>query len=105
MTENERAHLKIHLTLSAGTLDYSKALELEQIKDVGNAIDGVFGLAEKKLRAEIMNVFEKCQKTGCDLFGIQEKLRKYEKAHFQALSDRALDSAILDVEVRFRNVR
>ena len=105
VTDNERAHLNLRLTLSAGTLDYSKALDLEQIKDVGNEIDGVFALAEKKLAAEIDSVFEKCRQTNCDLFGIKEKLLKYEKAHFQALSDTALDGAILDVEVRFRNVR
>lgn len=105
VTENDRAHLKITLTLSAGTLDYSKALGIENIKDAGSEIDGVFALAEKKLAAEIDSVFEKCRKTGCDLFGIKEKLLKYEKAHFQALSDTALDGAILDVEVRFRNVR
>lgn len=105
LTRNERAHLHISLTLSAGTLDYSKALDLEKIKDVGEAIDGVFRLAEQKLAAEIESAFEKCRLAGCDLFGIQEKLRKYEKAHFQALSDTALTNADLQVDVLFRNVR
>lgn len=105
VTENERAHLKIKLTLSSGTLDYSKALDLDKVRDVGNEIAGTFALAEKKLAAEIRSAFEKCRKSGCDLFGLQEKLQKYEKAHFHALSDSVLPGAILDVEVHFRNVR
>lgn len=105
VTDNERTQLHIRLTLSAGTLDYSKALDLDKIKDVGEAIDGVFRNAEKKLAAEIESAFEKCRRTGCDLFGIKEKLRKYEKAHFQALSDIALSTANVKIDVFFRNIR
>lgn len=105
VAENERAYLKIEVTLSAGILDYSKALDLTEISDVGDVPEGIFAMAEKKLAAQIHRVFEKTQKTGCDLFGVKERLEKYEKRHFYAIQDTALQGAIVEVNVRFRNIR
>jgi len=103
--KNERPCLKITVTVSAGMLDYSASQRLEDIADVGDVPRGVFAQAEKKLAAEITRVFEKSRACGCDLFGIVEYLQKYEKEHFHALKDTALDGTILDVEVKFQNIR
>ncbi len=103
--KNDRVCLKISVVLTAGITDYSKSQDLLNISDVGDLPRGVFQAAEKKMIAEITRVFDKCRLSGCDLFGIQERLMKYEKKHADRLADTALVGAIADVEVRFRNVR
>lgn len=100
-----RATLKINLTLSAGLLDYSKALPLESVTDIGDVPEGVFALAEKRLTGQIITTFEKCRACGCDLFGVSERLYKYENSRFEELKDTVLQTAIADVSVKFRNVR
>lgn len=102
---NERATLKIDVTMAAGKLDYSVSEDILNISDVGDVPNGIFPLAEKKLSAEIHRVFEKCRACGCDLFGIVERLEKYEKKHFIALQDNALDTAIAEIKVHFHNIR
>ena len=103
--KNDRVCLKISVVLTAGIADYSTAQDLLDISDVGNMPHGVLDAAEKKLSAEIARVFDKCRLCGCDLFGIQERLVKYEQKHAKRLMDTALIGAIADVEVHFRNVR
>lgn len=103
--EGGRAQLKIEVVMTAGILDFSKALPLEDVSDVGDAPTAYFALAEKKLKGEITTVFEKCRKVGCDLFGLKERLEKYEKKHFHSLKDIILEGAIAEVSVTFRNVR
>lgn len=102
---NERGCLKIDLNLTAGLLDYSKSQDIDHLSDAGDIPNGVFDLAEKKLKSEILRVYEKCRNSGCDLFGIRERLERYEKAHFKALSDSVLDNAVIEVNVRFSGVR
>ena len=102
---NKRAYMKIEIVLTAGISDYSKALDIENLSDAGDVPRGVFDLAEKKLKAEILRVYEKCRNSGCDLFGLKERLEKYEKTHFPKLSDSVLDTSVVDVSVHFRGVR
>ncbi len=103
--KNDRAALKIEVTLTAGVADYSKSQDIENISDAGDLPKGVFEAAEKKLTAEITRVFDKCRLSGCDLFGIRERLIKYEKSHAKRLADTILINAIPDVQITFRNIR
>ena len=103
--KNDRICFKISVVLTAGIADYSSAQDLTNIADAGDLPRGALASAEKKLSAEILRVFEKCRLSGCDLFGIQERLMKYEKKHANRLSDSALANAIADVEVHFRGIR
>lgn len=100
-----RVTLQIELTMSAGLLDYSKALSVEGGKDMGDVPDGVFSAAEKLLASQIQQAFEKCRACDCDLFGVTEYLQKHQPKRFPAIKAVALENAILDVSVRFRNVR
>ena len=103
--KNDRAFFKIEVVLTAGIADYSKSQDIFNISDAGDLPNGVFEAAEKKLTAEITRVFEKCRVSGCDLFGIQERLIKYEKSHAKRLADTILINAIPDVKITFRNIR
>ena len=103
--KDDRICFKIDVVLTAGIADYSTAQDLKDIEDAGDLPRGALEAAEKKLSAEIVRVFEKCRASDCDLFGIKERLIKYEKKHADRLSDAALSSAITDVHVHFRAVR
>ena len=105
LSKDKRATLKIELTLSAGILDYSKALSLDKTKDVGNVPEGVFERAEKLLASQIHTAFEKCRAVNCDVFEIATSLKKYEKEFFKELKKDALQNSVLQVSVRFQNVR
>lgn len=97
--------LKINLTLTAGLLDYSASLPIEDLSDAGDVPDGVFAAAEKKLSGEILEVFEKTRACGCDLFGVRDMLVKYKKRSLHHRADTLLDELIPEIKVTFRNVR
>jgi hypothetical protein len=100
-----RASYKIEVTLSAGLLDYSKALSLSEGKDAGDVPSAVFDSAEKRLSGHIKTAFEKCRAANCDIFGLVEDLQKKNKKEFESLKGEILENAVLEVAVRFRNIR
>ncbi len=100
-----RATYRVNLTMTAGLLDYSKALPREKTADVGDVPSGTFEAAEKRLVGQIHKTFEKCRAVGCDLFGIVEQLQKFENRRYEELKSDALKNAIIHVSVRFNNVR
>lgn len=99
------AVLKIKLEMTAGLTDYSTALPLEDIKDVGDVPSGVFTAAEKKLEGQIRSVFEKAQACGCDVFGVRDRLVKYRDRSLHKYGNTVLSDTRADVEVHFKNVR
>ena len=103
--EDGRAVLRVEIVMTAGLIDYSKALSLEDGKDAGDVPSGVFEAAEKRLEGQIQEVFDVCKNCRCDLFGIVEQLQKREKKKFESLKNSVLDNAILNLSVTFRNVR
>lgn len=103
--KSDRPTLKVAVTLTAGLLDYSKALPLEKVKDAGDVPVKTFSQAEKLLSSQITSAFEKCRLCGCDLFGIQEKIQKYNQKHYERLKNTALQNAVLDVSVVIKGVR
>lgn len=103
---NEEAFtLTVDLTMTAGTLDYSKAQSLEEISDEGDVLTEYFTFASQKLAGEIKSVFEKCRAVECDLFGVRERLIKYERRRFHKHEDTAFENTRIEVTVRFENVR
>ena len=99
------AALRIHITLTAGMLDYSQPLELEKMKDAGEVPDGVFAAAEKRLQGQIVTAFEKCRACGCDIFELTGELHKNKPEYFPEQKSKVLENTLLDVSVTFRNVR
>ncbi len=102
---DDRGTYKIDLTLSAGLLDYSKALPKEDTADVGDTPSGVFAQAEKRLSGQIHTLFEKCRTTNCDLFELVSSLQKKKHNRFDELRATVLQNAVLDVSVHFQGVR
>ena len=97
--------LNVNVTLTAGILDYSKAQSIENISDSGDVPKEYFFLAEKKLKGDITRAFEKCRAVQCDVFGVRERLIKYEKKHLKKFADTALRDVRLNTEITFRNIR
>ena len=104
-TEKLPFKLDISVTMSAGILDFSKSQPLEEITDIGDVPTPFFSLAEKQLSKEIESVFEKCKGLNCDLFGVRERLIKYEKRRWKKYQDVAFQNTQANVVVKFRNVR
>ena len=102
---DNRASYKIQLTMTAGLLDYSKALSLHDGADAGDLPQSVFDSAEKRLIGQIKTVFEKCRLANCDIFELTAELQKKEKKRYQDLRREILQNAVLEVSVRFENIR
>ncbi len=100
-----KANLEIKVTLTAGILDYSKALPVEKTSDGGDVPAGVFSAAEKKLSGEISSVFEKARACGCDLFGVQDLLIKKESRTLHRFKNTLLSHTTPTVKIRFQGVR
>ncbi len=97
--------LKVELTMIAGVLDYSKAQDLEEIKDMGTPPDGAFAAAEKKLASAIVTAYEKSRAVGCDVFALEERLIKYKKRKYFQHKDTLLSDTALSVTVKFGSIR
>ena len=105
LKNDSHAVYTIDIVLTAGLLDSSKAFAIDEGIDGGDVPNAVFIRAEKLLSAQISSAFEKSKNVGCDLFGVLEALQKRKRANFQEIKNTALQNAILDLSVRFRNIR
>ena len=99
------AQLQIRLSLTAGLLDYSKALPLEEGADMGDVPSGVFAAAEKKLAGDVLSAYEKCRSCRCDLFGARDLLIKYENRSLHRFANTLLENTTATINVHFKNVR
>ncbi len=100
-----RGEVQVDITLIAGTRDFSKAQNIEDIKDIGTPPDGVFAAAEKKLAGELTTAYEKARGVGCDILELQERLVKYKKRAYLQHKSTLLDNTTLSVKIKFTGVR
>ena len=91
--------------MTAGIADYSKAVDLNKLSDVGDGPDGVFAAAEKKLTGELTSAYEKARAVNCDVFSIKERLSKYKNRNYQTKKEEFFNHNTLSVHVRFEGVR
>ncbi|MBQ7912919.1 MAG: hypothetical protein IJ308_04125 [Clostridia bacterium] len=105
VAKNGMASLKIHLTLTAGILDYAKARPVQNAKDVGNVPAGAFSAAQKKLAGEILALFEKTRALDCDVFSLRDRYRKTGNPSFSKHEASLLQNTVAEVDVHFQNVR
>lgn len=103
--ESGKVLLRMHITLSAGMMDFSASQGINHIADVGDVPNGSFEIAENKLSNEIRQVFEKSKNNGVDLFGVQERIIKYEKRNKKRFAKTALENTLPEINVTFRNIR
>lgn len=101
----QTSSLHVEITMSAGVLDYSRAQNLTNFTDVGNVSEEFFRIAEKKLEGELYRVYEKCRAANCDIFGVRERLIKYEKRKFRKKEHTVFQDTDAVISVRFQNVR
>lgn len=105
VSKNGLATLKIDLTLTAGLLDYAKALPPKDLADVGDVPAGAFSAAQKKLSGEILSLFEKTRALDCDLFRVADRFRKTGNPDFYTYQKSLLQNTVIEVDVHFQNVR
>ena len=105
VAKNGMARLKIHLTVTAGLLDYSQALPESEIADVGDVPAGAFSVAQKKLTGEIIQLFEKTRALDCDIFRVRDRAKKTGNPAFHRHESSLLSNTVAEVTVHFKNVR
>ena len=105
VAKNGMARLKIHLTVTAGLLDYSQALPESEIADVGDVPAGAFSVAQKKLTGEIIQLFEKTRALDCDIFRVRDRAKKTGNPAFHRHESILLSNTVAEVTVHFKNVR
>ena len=102
---DEGFSLQVELVMTAGIFDYSASQPIDKIADAGDVPKEFFTLAENILSGEIERTFEKCRAVNCDVFGVRERLVKYQKRHLKEKQDTAFEDTRIEVKVRFRNIR
>ena len=105
VAKNGAATLKIHLTITAGLLDYSKSLPVEEIADAGDVPADAFSAAQKKLAGQILTLFEKTRALNCDVFRVRDRFQKTGNPNFSRYESDLLANTNAEVTVRFNNVR
>lgn len=103
--ESGKGQVKVSVTVTAGVADFSKALDVKELADVGDVPDGIFAAAEKKLAASLSSAYEKARSVACDVFGLQERLVKYKQRKYHKYKDTLLNDISFLADVRFRGVR
>jgi Ger(x)C family germination protein len=97
--------LRVEVVMTAGIFDFSASQPIDKIADAGDVPKTFFTLAEKVLASEIEHTFEKCRAVNCDVFGVRERLVKYQKRPLWKKRDTAFQDTRIEVKVRFQNVR
>ena len=97
--------LQVELTMTAGIFDFSSSQPIDKIADAGDVPKEFFTLAEKTLSSAIAQTYEKCRAVHCDVFGVRERLLKYQKRRLHKHANTAFQNTHIQVTVHFQNVR
>lgn len=103
--DNSMAKLKIRVKATAGVQDVSFSQTVTELSNAGSVPQEVFEAAEKDLKKQIINVFDKGRKSRCDIFNVLDRLQKFENSYYPAFREDILERLILSVEVKFQNLR
>ena len=99
------AALDIRVNAVAGIENVSFAQTVPELSDTNPVPEEVFADAENSLKEQILSVFEKSRLSGCDLFGVTERLRKFNTRYYPAYREDILDRLRLTVSVSFEGIR
>lgn len=103
--DNSMAKLKIRVKATAGVQDVSFSQTVTELSNAGSVPQEVFEAAEKDLKKQITNVFDKSRKSRCDIFNVLDRLQKFENSYYPAFREDILERLLLSVEVKFQNLR
>lgn len=103
--DNAAATLDIDVKAVAGIESAAFSQTVPELSDTKPVPRKVLDDAETSLKEQILAVFEKSRDSACDLFGVTEKLRKFESAYYSAYREDILDRLQLNVTVSFDDLR
>lgn len=105
LADKNAPKLEISVEITAGTIDNNQADSLEALEKSRKTPDEILRLAEKKLKGEIVGVFEKAKSLNCDVFECVETLKRKRYDEYDAQKLTLLEKITPDVKVSFRTVR
>ncbi len=97
LTFSIRANARVADTDSAGTiLDVAKTLIVRE---------NVLEAAENKFREELTSAWQKSAASGCDLFGVKEKLHRFRHRQYPDFKDTILEKTEVRYDIRFTTMK
>ncbi len=97
--------LNVKLDIIAGLQDISSSQTIVEIAAPDKTKQAVLEEAGKKMERLIKSTFEKSRAHGCDLFGAEKRLQKFESAYFNAYRDNLPERLLFYTDVRFSPAR
>lgn len=97
--------LNVTLDIIAGLQDLSASQTIVEIAAPDKTKQAVLEEAGKKMQRLIKSTFEKSRAHGCDLFGAEKRLQKFESAYFNAYRENLLERVLFYTDVRFSPAR
>lgn len=104
MDDNNTPILKVNFSAKAQTSDVSTPEDIQEITQFLSVKQEVLEEAQKMLEQNILVLFEESQKTGCDLFRLQDKLRKTGHPLYDQLKDEILTQTTPEITVKIEDL-
>ena len=97
--------LNVSLEIIAGLQDISSSQTVVEIASPEKTKQAVLDEAGKKLERLVKSTFEKSRAHGCDLFGAEKRLQRFESAYYNAYRENILERVLFYTDVRFSSAR
>lgn len=82
--------LFVDVRVNATVADTDFAEDIGQLMYSSVVPDSVKAAAEERMEALLSGIFEKCRSTGCDLFRVIDKLKRFENNYYEAYKNDVL---------------
>lgn len=97
--------LTFRIRANAQVVDANKSSDPQAIAQTTITPEHVLRAAEERFRKELSSVLQKAHPTGCDLFGLKQKLHRFHPRFDSALRDTLLDAVRVQYDIRFQTLR
>lgn len=103
--ENGMPVFTFTIRAKARVADTDKAAPILNIAKTQIAEESVLRAAEQKFKEELASAAEKAARSGCDLFGIKQRLYRFRHKDYEAFRENILSAAELRYDIRFSGLK
>lgn len=90
---------------NARVVDADRASPILDVAKTQIVKETILRAAEEKFRERLLSVCEKTAETGCDLFGLKQKLYRFCYGQYAAFKDTILQEAEIKFDIRFTSAK
>lgn len=88
--EDNAPEMEVKIRAASSVADADKAEDIEDIMYSSAVPEKVKSAAEERMEKILSDIFIKCRDTGCDLFRVIDKLKKFESRYYEAYKNDVL---------------